>query len=222
MNWKFWKQTKDYPPFWQDYLQRLHPPWPAKTPIEALDFVVFDTETSGLNANNDKLLTIGALRLHQQKIRLADQYEVRVLRAENYRTDAVPIHGIVPNKQLGIPQARAAREFVHFLGNSILVGHNIGFDVSMINQALAPLVDDQLRNPVLDTARLAIRVEHTRPTHLLNPSAYTLDALCDRYNIAMHDRHTASGDALLTAYLLMRLLSRLKKRGVKTWGDLKR
>jgi len=82
------------------------------------------------------------------------------------------------------------------------------------------LVKDQLKNKYLDTAKLAIRVEHLHPTQLLKPSDYTLDALCNRYKIPMHDRHTAAGDALLTSLLSLKLLSKLKKRGVKTLGDL--
>ena len=67
---------------------------------------------------------------------------------------------------------------------------------------------------------MAIRADHFRSSQILKPTEFTLDALCNQYHIPMHDRHNAAGDALLTALLFLKLLSRLKQRGIKTLGDL--
>ena len=72
----------------------------------------------------------------------------------------------------------------------------------------------------MDTAKLAIRIEHFQHTQSLDHSEFTLDALCDRYRIPMHDRHNAAGDALLTALLFLKLLTKLRKRGIQTLKDL--
>lgn len=56
--------------------------------------------------------------------------------------------------------------------------------------------------------------------HAIASQDYSLDKLCERYGISLDDRHTAAGDALLTAQLLIKLLKVADKKGIKTFGDL--
>ena len=216
----FWKKEKEYPYFWKKYLAHFNHKLAKRTPISELSFVVFDTETSGFNPKKDKLLTIGAVRVSNNKIDLSDSFEVRILQQDIYSTKAIPIHGIVPNIEKGIPKNEAIQQFINYLGGDIIVGQNIEFDIAMINQELQNMVRGKLKNQNLDTALLAKRAEHLRSPQRMKPTEFTLDALCIHYNIPMHDRHNAAGDALLTALLFLKLLSKLKKRGIENLGDL--
>lgn len=220
MMFNFWKKKKEYPNFWKNYLAHFEHKLPKRTPISELKFVVFDTETSGFDPKKDKLLTIGAVRVSNNQIDLTDSFEVRILQQDIYNTNAIPIHGIVPNKEKGIPKNKAIQQFINYVDGDIIVGQNIAFDIAMINQGLQPILNEKLKNKYLDTAQLAKRAEHLRSPQMIKPAEFTLDALCKRYNITMHDRHNAAGDALLTAFLFLKLLSKLKKRGVETLGDL--
>lgn len=220
MMFNFWKKKKEYPDFWKNYLAHFDNKLHKSTPISELKFVVFDTETSGFDPTKDKLLTIGAVRVNNNKIDLADSFEVRILQQDIYNTEAIPIHGIVPNKEKGILKNEAIQQFINYLGGDIIVGQNIDFDIAMINHGLQPILNEKLKNRNLDTAQLAKRAEHLRSPQMMKPSEFTLDALCERYNIPMHDRHNAAGDALLTALLFLKLLTKLKQRGIKTLGDL--
>jgi len=220
MMFNFWKKEKEYPIFWKNYLAHFENKLPKSTPISELKFVIFDTETSGFDIKKDKLLTIGAVRVNNNQIDLADSFEVRILQQDIYNTEAIPIHGIVPNKEKGISKNEAVLQFIHYLGSDIIVGQNIAFDIAMINQGLQPMLNEKLKNKYLDTAKLAIRAERLRSSHMINYAEFTLDALCKRYKIPMHDRHNAAGDALLTAFLFLKLLTKLKQRGIKTLGDL--
>ncbi|MCB0644764.1 MAG: hypothetical protein KDC44_24130, partial [Phaeodactylibacter sp.] len=78
----------------------------------------------------------------------------------------------------------------------------------------------RLQNRLVDTRDLAIRVEHVIKPDIVKPGNYTLDSLCRRYQIPMSDRHTAAGDAYITAILLLKMLHRLKKRGIANFGQL--
>jgi len=49
---------------------------------------------------------------------------------------------------------------------------------------------------------------------------FSLDALCKQYQVPIRDRHTASGDALITALLFLKLIGRLEAKGVHEFGDL--
>lgn len=220
MKFNFWKKQKEYPFFWKNYLSKLEYQVNKDTPINQLSFVVFDTETSGFDPKKDKLLTIGAVRVKNNQINLKESFEVRILQEEMYNNSTISVHGIIPNKEKGIPKHEAIQQFIDYLGADIIVGQNITFDIAIINQGLRPIVNEKLKNRYVDTAKLARRADHLRSPELMKPAEFTLDALCERYKIPMHDRHNAAGDALLTALLFMKLLTQLKHRGVKTLKDL--
>ena len=80
----------------------------------------------------------------------------------------------------------------------------------MINKALLRNRLPKLKNKVLDTAVL---YKKTRiATNLIDrDKVYSLDEIAEAYNIDLTDRHTASGDAYITALIFMKLLSRLSK-----------
>ncbi|MBK8492479.1 MAG: 3'-5' exonuclease [Saprospirales bacterium] len=216
--------TNQYPQFWLDYLDQNRYPPGKNTPLEEVCFVVFDTETTGLNPRTDKILSIGAVRVKGEQMDLNLTFE-RILLHENIpiNKEAIGIHGILPGKSLtGREEGPALADFLSFIGNSILVGHHLQFDIAIVNEALRRHKAGKLKNPFLDTRLLAIRLEKGLGAVDHQPGQYSLDALCQRYQITPSDRHTAAGDAYLTAILLLKLLSRLKKRGVKTLGQLLR
>jgi DNA polymerase-3 subunit epsilon len=102
-------------------------------------------------------------------------------------------------------------------GDSIWVGHHIMHDLGFLRE-IERRGGPALRvAKLLDTRDLALRLE--RPDHV-KPDDYGLDALCKRYRIPMEERHTAAGDALATAVLLVVLLKGLQERGVRTAGGL--
>lgn len=220
-HWLKKKSRPAPPPFWRDYLGSLSPPLPADLPLADIPFVVFDTETTGLRQHRDRLLSIGALRVQGWEVSLADSFEVFIRQEYEPKAANIAVHGILPGGQADrLEEAAALENFVRFVTNSVLVGHHVRFDIGMINAGLMPLVGDRLRSPVLDTGRLARRL--LPATHILRPGELGLDALCHRYGIAPNDRHTAAGDAMLTALLLLKLLARLEERGVHTLKRLQR
>ena len=218
------RPTNQHPRFWLDYLEQNKHPQGKNTPLEEVCFVVFDTETTGLNPRTDRILSIGGVRVKGEQIDLNRNFE-RVLQQPDVpiNREAIGIHGILPGEsKTGEEEDAALADFVSFIGNSILVGHHLLFDISILNEALRRHKAGKLKNRTLDTRQLAIRLEKGLVAADHKPGQYSLDALCQRYQITTSDRHTAAGDAYITAILLLKLLSRLKKRGVKTLGQLLR
>ena len=78
----------------------------------------------------------------------------------------------------------------------------------------------KLRNKTLDTARLARRIHNPFDAPMSKQQQLSLDALCRQYHIPLGERHTAAADTYITALLFLKLLARLKKRGVDTIGEL--
>lgn len=220
-----WQPPPSYPAFYEAYLAHFAQAYPLNTPIESLRFVVFDTETTGLDPRTDKLLSIGAVVCQANEIPVRESFDLLLPAQKPAATkkgniaDAIIVHGILPGAREGtVPEAEAIPAFLAYCRQAVLVGHHVSFDVAMINRALDQLGAGPLKNPQVDTIHLARRVH---PPNDSTPAGhYTLDYLAKQHHIPLSDRHTAPGDAYITALLLLKLLAKLKIRGVKTLKDL--
>jgi len=96
------------------------------------------------------------------------------------------------------------------------VAHHTAFDITMINCALKRLNLGALISKQLDTNFIHKKMTSGNSFKKLN----SLDELCKIYNIKMHDRHTASGDALITAQLFLKLLGKYKKNNALNLNNL--
>lgn len=213
-NWFKKKPPLPPPAYWSDYLATK--PARAEGDLLTQRFVCFDTETTGLDPQQDKLLSIGAVAVQGWQMDLADSYEAFVGN-DNHGSrgaQAVAIHGILPTAHQGdVTEAQAVAGFVAYIGNAVLVGHHVAFDVAMVNQHLSRNYGLKLRNRTLDTARMARRLDgKLREATIGQP--YALDKMCERFQIPAHDRHNAAGDAYITAILFLKLRHRLASRGV--------
>lgn len=157
------------------------------------------------------------MSLHNWEIDLNNSFEQYIAQSYNPADESIAVHGILPVVKEGYAtEIQSLESLLFFLKNKIIVGHHIGFDIAMLNQTLNRHQLGKLKNMVLDTGQLARRLAPSTEIHKYD--AFGLDQLCKQYNIPMNDRHTALGDAFLTAMLFLKLLYRLEKRGVR---DLK-
>ncbi len=208
-----------YPEFWQQYAGKMRRSLPGKTPLQEVPFAVFDTETTGLNPSKDKILSIGGVKVLNGEIHVAQSLEIFLEQESAPSQEDIAIHGILPaaNGRQTAP-VEALRSFIQWCGSDILVGHHIAFDMAILNYALQQQGCGKLRNRSVDTLQLAVRVRGQRT--YVTPGELSLDTLASQYHIPAHDRHTATGDAFITGILLLKLLHRLEKRGVRTLGQL--
>ena len=98
----------------------------------------------------------------------------------------------------------------------MIVGHHIGHDIATFGEACNRHWGFRLSNRALDTMDLALHLARDgafsgRPQF----RKFTLDALCEAFGVIPHDRHTASGDAFMTALVFLRLrkLARIRHAG---------
>lgn len=189
-------------------------------PISQLRFAVLDTETTGLDVKKDYVLSFGAIVVSDYRIFVNQTMEI-YLDAPMQKEDSLKVHEILYPLRI-TPLRDFAEDLLKFVGNDIIVGHHIGFDLGMLDRILINFGLKSLRNTVIDTHALAIRLEKGPhyDSRIGIPGEYSLESLCERYGIALDDRHTAAGDAFLTAQLLMKLLKLAEKKGIKNFGDL--
>lgn len=202
------------------HLQYFQNTWTDATPVEQVRFVVLDSETTGLDPRKDRLITIGAVSVINGEILLDDAYEA--LLKVQYNTSAVTVHGITRDDSLsGLDEPEALEQFLDYARDGIIVGHHIGHDVDTFNAGYERHFGFQLSNRSLDTMALALVLEEDGAFEGQEPfRSFSLDALCDRFGVIPHDRHTAPGDAFMTAQVFLRLLRLAAKVDRKTLGQL--
>lgn len=179
--------------------------------IEETRFVVLDTETTGFDYENDRILCIGALVLQNGIISIQNSFEVYI-EQEHYDKSTAQIHGILKAFVIKRPsELEALQQFLDFLGDSIIIAHHAVFDVTMINKALERNGLPQLVNHRLDTAILYKKT--LIKSHLFErKDHYSLDDLADKFDISKKDRHTALGDAYITAIAFLKIVKKLKEK----------
>ncbi|EPR65866.1 3'-5' exonuclease [Cyclobacterium qasimii] len=222
MDWKsiFGLRPLPKPGYIKAYEQTLLKKTSKAKPIRELDFLVLDTETTGLDVRKDYVLSYGAVQVSNNRMRISESKEF-YMRPKKRSKEAVKVHGLIQVRPY-ISREQLIRSFLEDASNKILVGHHLGFDLAMLEKLGKTLGLKKIKQPSLDTFELAVRLEvgkYHNPNSIAAQD-YSLDKLCERYQISLDDRHTAAGDALLTAQLLLKLLKLAERKGIKTFGDL--
>ncbi len=183
--------------------------------LSQLRYTVFDTETTGFSpAEGDEIVSIGAVRIVGGRLLAAESFERLVDPGRAVPRSAVAVHGVSTDMVRGAPRLdEVLPAFAEFARDSVLVGHNVGFDMAFL-AAAQRRTQVVLAAPLLDTL-LVDAVVH--PDHEL----HSLEAMADRLGIDLVGRHTALGDALVTGEVFLRLLPLLDARGVHTLGQLR-
>ncbi|MBN3581178.1 3'-5' exonuclease [Algoriphagus aestuarii] len=223
MSWGFFKRSgRKQRHFVKEFLESSKRQIPAMRKIDQLSFVVLDTETTGLDPANDHVLSCGAVKIESQTIRVSSAKEW-YLKSSKKGRETVIVHELLGTNPT-IELENFGQDFLQYLGQSILVGHHLGFDLAMLQKALAPFGFSTFPNPRIDTMSLAIRLDYGLlvDRSRINLRDYSLDALCERFKIKTDDRHTAGGDAFLTAKLFLKLLKIAEKKGIENWGLLQK
>ena len=154
---------------------------------------------------DDVILSIGAISVINDEIKVGDFFEA-FLKQDVFNPENAILTGILKEgKEEKIIEAEAIIRFLDFIKDATLVGHNINFDVEMINQALKRLNLGKLKNTILD-----VDVMYQKFKNLPEDKHHNLDELCDIFKIKKSDRHTASGDAYIISLLFLKLKRKLK------------
>lgn len=154
-------------------------------------YVVFDLETTGLSWYKHEIIEIGAIKVENNRI--VNTYSSFVKPKSKIPYYITKINGIT-NQMVetapGIDNALA--EFLEFVGETPLLGHNISsFDLKFINAACEALYGDTVKNDYIDTLLLSRR-------HLQAMRSHSLSSLCQYFNIDTSGAHRASADCEMT------------------------
>jgi DNA polymerase-3 subunit epsilon len=210
----------EFPDFVSGYLSRFESTWSEDAGEREVRFVVLDSETTGLDPRKDRLITIGAVAVVNDEIVLDDSFEAMVKIEHNL--ESVTVHGITREQsQSGMDEPEALRLFLAYLGDGVIVGHHIMHDVETLNVACERHWGFALRNRSLDTMDLTLNLERDGAfAGRAEIRSFSLDSLCELFQVKPHDRHTAPGDAFITAKVFLQLLALARRHGRDTLAAL--
>lgn len=194
------------------FSQESHASALADRPLTALTYTIFDTETTGLDPTQDRIVSIGAVRIVNGRLLRQELFDQLVDPERPMPTAAEAVHGISDQMVRGQPTIQQVLpQFMRFAEETVLVGHNIAFDLRMF-ETEEPVTDIKVTNAVLDTLLLSAVIQPDGDDH-------SLEALADRLGVTMVGRHTALGDAFVTAEIFLRLIPLLHTQGITTLGQ---
>ncbi|MDI3257265.1 MAG: PolC-type DNA polymerase III [Kyrpidia sp.] len=180
---------------------------PDHRALEGAEFVVFDTETTGLNAREHTLIEIAAVKVRGGE--LIDQYATLIDPGVPISPKIQELTGISDDMVKGQPGvAEAVEQFRQFAGGAVLVAHNAEFDMGFLHAAARKLGLPAWEHPVLDTLALA---------RILYPADrnHRLKTLTQKFGVELVHHHRALADAEATAKVFLHLLREIEKRGVR-------
>ena len=182
-------------------------------PLSEVPFCVLDLETTGVAPDTCEITEIGAIR-YEGGIETGRFHTLVNPRAPIPPTVTV-ITGITQAMVIDAPLIEEALPaFLEFIGDAVIVGHNVRFDISFLNAAALRLGYGRLPNRSADTLRLARRLLRDEVRRL------NLSSLAAHLGSPTKPNHRAFDDAMATAHVFWALLERAGSIGVTHLDDL--
>ena len=154
------------------------------------DYVLVDIETTGLSPINDDIIEIGAIKVINNKI--VDKYSQLIQINKSLSPFITNLTGITNNMlKLGKEPNIVFNEFVNFVGEEVIIGHNVNFDLGFLTNKCKKYIDYNLTNDYVDTMYLARKL-------VPDSTNYKLGTLAKYFNISYEGAHRGLKDVEIT------------------------
>ena len=192
------------------------PPGIFALPLGSVDAVAFDTETTGLDTRNSRIIEIAGIRLVAGRIEHDSVIEDLINPGTPIPRSSTDIHGITDDMVVGASEFRQGLAgFQEWTGPALLLGYSVDFD-------LAVLEAEHRRLGMLWTAPDVLDVQELAQAIRLPIEDWTMESVANWLSIEIDGRHRALADARLTAEIFDLLVPMLREAGVTTVGQAKR
>jgi DNA polymerase-3 subunit alpha (Gram-positive type) len=181
--------------------------------LRAIDFVIVDIETTGLDPELNEITEIAALRVVKGEIRDAFASLIRIGRP--LPGEIIRLTGITDDmlRESGRDKGEVLRGFLSFVKDTPLIAHNVEFDVPFLSYHLKQGLAATLKNPLVCTLRLSRKLIPGLPSHKLG-------SVAEYFKIPTPLTHRASADVEITYQLWLKLIELLEKQGISKLEDV--
>ncbi len=182
----------------------LSVPFPSPdTPLEDCKILSVDFETTGLNAQIDKLLSVGFVDVQQNQIALSSCFHQVINTEQDLQANNVVIHQITDDiKAQGQPLQVVIEKLLAALAGKVMLVHFARIEKQFLQQACLALYGLAPAFPVIDTLVVAKR-RFDKQDAPYDPSIFRLSNLREHYGLPAHFAHNALSDAIATAELFL-------------------
>jgi DNA polymerase III subunit epsilon len=181
--------------------------------LEEVEFVVLDTETTGLRPGPHRVIEVAGVRIRGGEA--CGSFSTLINPGSRLPLFIVQFTGITQEMVNSAPKAaEVLPDFLAFIEGAIVVGHNVGFDIGFLSYE-ARLLGLDFPLDGLDTIPLARRF-------LPGLRRFKLDSVAGHLSIPTANRHRALGDAKVTSAVFVKLLALAQEQGIATLGHLRR
>ena len=178
-------------------------------------FVVFDFETTGAKTPPCRVTEVGAYRVMSGEI--VGEFHTLINPEMPIPLFITMLTGISDEMVRTSPKfEEVAANLLEFIGDSVLVAHNAGFDLRFLDHEVGRVYEDyRVANPSICTVQLSRRL-------LPDIDNHKLKTLAEHFNVELINHHRANADALATAKVFINLLDGLKEHGVADLGSVQK
>ena len=174
------------------------------TPIDEANFCVFDVETTGLSPFKNKIIEIAIVKV--SKLKITNTFHSFINPGRQIPFFITNLTGINDDDVYDAPFFdEVADQIVDFIGDDILIAHNLAFDQSFIKAELRNCNKEKISNPGVCTVKLARRLYP-------NLKSKSLGSVVSHLRLKNKGAHRAISDAEVTAKVLIKMLKTLKEQ----------
>ncbi|MFT5220376.1 MAG: CBS domain-containing protein [Gammaproteobacteria bacterium] len=189
---------------------------PGSIPLLSLDAIAFDSETTGLDTRQARMIQLGAVRIVHGEVDKTQHFQQMINPGIAIPPESQAIHGISDADVAAAKNfAVAVHAFDVWRRDSVLIGYATGFDLAMLKREKEIAGLEWISPRSLDVRFLV---------NLLGPNLpdFSLDTIAGWVGVEIHDRHSALGDAIATAAIFVALIPKLRDRGIRTLAEAER
>ncbi|RLA74594.1 MAG: 3'-5' exonuclease [Epsilonproteobacteria bacterium] len=174
--------------------------------ISTDEYIVLDTETTGLNPKKDEILSIGAVKVKKNKIITSESFEIFIKPINKISDESIKIHHILPQDiQNGTTINNALEQLLYFVGNKTIVGYYIWFDVSILNRFLKQYIGSILPNKTIELSSMYYERYRKKSAHEFVDLKF--DTIIDNLDIPILGKHDALNDSIMSAMIFLKLIN---------------
>jgi len=171
------------------------------------EYIVLDTETTGLNPKKDEILSIAAVKIINNKIITSKSFKIFIKPSNKISSKSISIHHILPDDlSNSVSINEALEELFSFIKNLPIIGYYISFDINILNTYIKKYIGTTLNNKQIELSDMYYK-------RYKKYSAYQFvdlkfDTIIKELDIPKLKKHDALNDAIMSAMIYLKLKNR--------------